>query len=187
MKVAVTGGIGAGKSFVCRRLETRGIMVYDCDDAARRLMCGSADLQKQLQDLVGEAVYAEGVLRKAVLAGYILGSWENARSVDGIVHPAVAHDFMFSGFDWMESAIFFDSGFDRRVNIDKVVCVTAPLDVRVARVMNRDAVSREKVLEWISRQLPQDEVLRRSDYEIVNDGIEDIDRQIDIILKEINK
>jgi len=187
MKIAITGGIGAGKSFVCRRLKMRGIVVYDCDDAAKRLMRDSAELQKQLQELVGEAVYSDGVFRKAVLAGYILESSGNAQAVDDVVHPAVARDFMSSGCDWIESAIFFDSGFYRRVSVDKVICVTAPLEVRVTRIMNRDHISRSKALEWINRQLPQEEVLRRSDYRIVNDGIMDIDEQINIILKETNK
>lgn len=187
MKIAITGGIGAGKSFVCRRLKAHGIVVYDCDDAAKRLMRTSAELQRQLQELVGEAVYADGVLQKAVLAGYILASSGNAQAVDDVVHPAVARDFMSSGCDWIESAIFFDSGFYRRVSVDKVICVTAPPEVRVTRIMNRDRISRGKALEWINRQLPQEEVLRRSDYNIVNDGIMDIDKQINIILKETNK
>lgn len=187
MKVAITGGIGAGKSFVCRCLEARGIMVYDCDSAAKRLMRTSAVLRGRLRKLVGGSVFEGEKLRKAVLAKYILESGENAQAVDDVVHPAVAGDFLASGLDWIESAIFFDSGFYRLVRVDRVICVTAPPEVRIARVMERDSVSREKALGWICRQLPQEEVLRRSDYEIINDGIMDIDKQLDIILKEINK
>ena len=111
MKVAITGGIGAGKSFVCERLRLRGIEVYDCDAAAKRLMRTSHELQKELQALVGVDVFVDGILQKAVLAKYILSSEANALAVDDIIHPAVARDFETSGCDWIESAIYFDSGF----------------------------------------------------------------------------
>jgi len=186
MKVAITGGIGSGKSFVCRRLEQHGIQVYDCDAAAKRLMRESGDLRRKLCTAVGEGLYINNVLQKAVLSCYLLGSEENARRINDIVHPAVAEDFMHSGYDWLESAIFFDSGFNSRVYVDRVVCVTAPLETRIARVMARDSISREKTLEWIARQLPQEVVVTHSDYEIVNDGNADIDAQIDKILNQMN-
>lgn len=182
MKYAITGGIGCGKSFVCQRLAVRGIRVYDCDEAAKRLLRTSVSLQRQLQDLVGEEIFVGHVLQKRVLAQYILQSKQHAHAVDAIVHPAVAQDFEQSGYDWLESAIFFDSGFDKRVRIDKVICVTAPLEVRITRIMRRDGISREQALGWIHRQLPPAQVVARSDYEIVNDGVADIDRQLDTIL-----
>ena len=186
MKIAITGGIGSGKSYVCRQLEERGIRVYDCDAAAKRLMRGAEDLRRKLCSIVGDGLYVNGVLQKAVLSCYLLASEENARRINDVVHPAVAEDFEHSDYDWLESAIFFDSGFDRRVHVDKVVCVTAPMETRIARVMARDGISREKTLEWIARQLPQEVVISHSDYEIVNDGKADIDEQIDKILNQMN-
>jgi len=176
MKIGITGGIGSGKSFVCKRLEARGIRVYDCDSAAKRLIRTSAELQQQLKALVGS-------LEKADLAKFLLESEQNAKAIDAIVHPAVFRDFEESGLQWMESAILYESGAIRLVN--KAIVVTAPEEVRIQRVMQRDGISREKVLEWMSRQLPQDEVRRRADFEIVNDGTTDIDKQIEIIYKEI--
>ena len=178
MRVAITGGIGSGKSYVCKRLEVHGIKVYDCDAAAKRLMRTSSALQRDLCRLVGDDVYVDGVLQKQVLAKFLLASEDNKQAVNQIIHPAVARDFESSGYEWLESAILFDSGFDRRIHFDYIVCVSAPLEVRIQRVMNRDGISREKTMEWISRQLPQEEVLKRSDFEIVNDGVEDIDKQI---------
>ncbi|MBQ7422028.1 MAG: dephospho-CoA kinase [Prevotella sp.] len=186
MKIAITGGIGSGKSYVCQRLQARNIEVYDCDAAAKRLMCTSVELQNKLQQLVGEGLYIKGVLQKPLLAKFLLASEENAKAVNEIVHPAVAHDFEQSGKDWIESAIYFDSGFNKRISIDKVVCITAPIATRIARVMHRDGISREKTLEWIARQLPQEDVRRLSDFEIVNDGIRDIDSQIDAFLQCID-
>ena len=185
MRVAITGGIGSGKSFVCKRLETFGIRVYDCDAAAKRLMRTSSALQRDLCRLVGDDVYVDGVLQKQVLAKFLLASEDNKQAVNQIIHPAVARDFECSGYEWLESAILFDSGFDRRIHFDYIVCVSAPLEIRIQRVMNRDGISREKTMEWISRQLPQEEVLKRADFEIVNDGMEDIDEQILIVLNKM--
>ena len=155
MKIAITGGIGSGKSFVCRQLAERGIRVYDCDAAAKRLMRSSDVLQEKLKELVGAEVYHDGQLVKPVMAAFLLASDENQKAVNSIVHPAVAEDFKSSGYDWMECAILFESGFDHLV--DCVICVTAP-----------------------------EEVLRRSDYEIINDGQSDIGQQIDTIIQQIN-
>ena len=100
------------------------------------------------------------------------------------MHPAVFHDFIESGMEWMESAIIYESGIYRLV--DRVIVVTAPEELRIQRVMARDEISREKVLEWISRQLPQEEVRQRADFEIVNDGLADLSQQLDDIIKEIS-
>ena len=154
MKIAITGGIGSGKSYVCRLLADRGITVYDCDAAAKRLMHTSEALQHSLRQLVGADVYDGTQLQKAVLASYI-------------------------------RAILFDSQFDRRVSFDRVVCVSAPLEVRLARVMSRDGIGRAKALEWVGRQMSQDEVERRSDFVIVNDGSADLDSQLTQLLSAV--
>lgn len=181
LRVAVTGGIGSGKSYVCHILEERGIRVYDCDAAAKRLMRTSEDIRRQLTLLIGEDAYLEDHLNKAAIARFLMESEENTQKVNAIVHPAVGLDFVLSGLEWMECAILFESGFDRYV--DRVVCVTAPEKVRVSRVMWRDGISREAAYEWMRKQLPQQEVLARSDYEIVNDGLRDVPSQIDRLLK----
>lgn len=187
MKIAITGSIGSGKSFVCQILHNHGIIVYDCDAAAKRLMRTSAEIQHRLNSLVGKDVFVGGRFQKALLADFLLKSQQNAKAVDDIVHPAVASDFVKSGLDWIESAILFDSGFINRIYLDKIICVSAPEEVRLQRVMLRDRISREKALDWINRQLPQEEVLRRSDYEIVNDGTTDLDNQVSRILNELDK
>ena len=186
MKIAITGGIGSGKSYVCRLLERRGVSVYDCDAAAKRLMRSSAELQDGLRRLVGDSVYsADGRLQKRVLAGFLLASGANKQAVNDVVHPAVAADFMASGMEWLESAILFDSGFDRRVRFDRVVCVTAPRATRISRIVARDGITPERAAEWIDAQMPQDEVVRRSDFRIVNDGTVDLDSQLDRLLEAL--
>ncbi|MDO4159933.1 MAG: dephospho-CoA kinase [Prevotellaceae bacterium] len=183
VKIAITGGIGSGKSYVCRLLEERGISVYDCDSAAKRLMVTSEKIIKDLTTLVGKDVYIDGRLNKPVMAKYLLASEENMKRINSIVHPIVADDFISSGSKWMECALLFSSGFNRLV--DKVICVSAPLEVRLERIVNRDGISREKAEEWINNQMSQDEVIARSDYNIVNDGICDLNIQIENILNEL--
>lgn len=185
MKIAITGGIGSGKSFVCRELQRRGIDVYDCDAAAKRLMHSDVELQQRLRRLVGEDVYsADGTLQKPVLARFLLASEANKLAVNDVVHPAVARDFEQSSFDWLESAILFESGFIHRTHFDKVVCVTAPEQVRVERVMARDHIDRSKALAWIHTQMPQQDIVSRSDYEIVNDGPSDVAEQVERLLQQ---
>lgn len=190
MKIGITGGIGSGKSYVCKLLEARGITVYDCDSAAKRLIRTSADIRQRLTALMGPDTYiinkvGESVLNKAAVASFLLASEENAKAIDDIVHPAVFDDFEESGLEWMESAILYESGICRLVN--KVIVVTAPEEVRIQRVMQRDGISRDKVLEWMQRQLPQDEVRQRADFEIINDGKSDINKQLNKILKKCNR
>lgn len=180
-RIALTGGIGSGKSYVCSMLKKHGIDVYDCDDAAKRIMRTSPAVISALKTLVGSDVYgADGSLNKACMASFILASEENASAVNSIVHPAVGEDFISTGMQWMECAILFESGFDKYV--DSVICVTAPENVRTERIMKRDGISREKALQWINCQMSQDEVRSRSDFEIINDGAADVEAQIRNIL-----
>lgn len=186
MLTAITGGIGSGKSYVCRILESRGISVYDCDAVAKRLMRTSEKLQQELRQLVGQDVYtSDGQLQKRILADFLLASEANKLALNDVIHPAVAEDFLSSGMTWLESAILFESGFDRRVSFDRVVCVSAPRDVRIQRIMRRDNITTEKAAEWIDTQMAQEEVERRSHFVIVNDGKSDIEQQVDNMLSKI--
>jgi dephospho-CoA kinase len=117
------------------------------------------------------------------MSRFLLASEDNQQAMNAIIHPAVFQDFEESGMQWMESAILFESGANRLV--DKVVVVTAPQEVRIQRVIQRDGITREKALQWIARQWPQDEVKACADYEIVNDGQADIDKQIELLLESL--
>ena len=183
--VAITGGIGSGKSYVCHLLQKYGIRVYDCYAAAKRLLHSDATLRQELLNLVGAEVYRGADLQKKVLAKFILASDANKQAVNEVVHPAVANDFIMSGCDWLESAILFESGFHKRVDFDCVVCVSAPLEDRIARIMQRDSLSRDDSQEWIRRQMPQEEIIRLSDFTIVNDGRKNLEEQIEQIIHKI--
>lgn len=182
MKIAITGGIGSGKSFVCRMLEARGIRIYDCDEGAKRVMRSDDEVIGHLCRLVGSQVYEGHTLQKPVLAKFLLQSEAHKQAVNEIVHPAVARDFAQSGLDWLESAILFESGFDKRVGFDLVVAVTCPDGIRRARIMERDHIGVEKAQQWIDAQMPQEVVAGKAGFVIVNDGKADLAPQVDRLL-----
>ena len=199
MKIGLAGGIGSGKSYVAARLLLHGIKVYDCDSAAKRLMRTSTQLREQLTALIGADCYesdgddgANGInrvngtmsrLNKAAVSRFLLASPTNQQAINAIVHPAVFADFEESGLEWLESGIMFESGANRHV--DRVIVVTAPKEVRLQRIMQRDGISREQAQQWIACQWPQSKVRRLADYEIVNDGQQDIDKQLNNILEQL--
>ena len=183
LKVAITGGIGSGKSYVCQCLREQGIEVYDCDAAAKRLMATDDEVKRMLTEAIGEDTYIDGVLNKAAVAKFLLSSEQNKLLVNSIVHPAVARDFLASGMTWLESAILFDCGFQRYV--DRVVCVTAPLETRIRRVMRRDGIDRQRTKEWIAKQMDQEQVKKLADFEIINDGRHSLKKQVKAILKSL--
>lgn len=184
----ITGGIGSGKTFICNALtKLSGIQVYDCDSAAKKILLSSVNLQNKLKQLIGDVVIVDGKVNKSLVSKFILASDKNRIAVNDIIHPAVANDFKKSGYSWMECAIYFDSGFDKLVKANAVICVTAPLETRIDRIRKRNNVSREVALQWMAKQLPQDEVERRSQYIIHNNGVENVEAQIISILHEIEK
>ena len=192
MKIGIAGGIGSGKSYVCQKIEQRGFEIYDCDRAAKRLIRQSADIRQRLISLIGPEAYevttdengaANYILNKSAVARFLLASESNAKAIDAIVHPAVFRDFEESGIEWMESAIMYESGIYQLV--DRVIVVTAPDELRIQRVMQRDGISREKVLQWMARQWPQEEVRQRADFEIVNDGVASLNEQLEELLGKL--
>ncbi len=176
MKVGITGGIGSGKSYLCKQLAQHGIAVYDCDAAAKRLIKTSPTLQQQIINLVGS-------LDKAAMSRYLLANEEHQRALNAVIHPAVFRDFEASDMQWMESAIMFESGAYRLM--DKIVVVTAPEEVRIQRIMLRDGITRENALQWMARQWPQEKVRELADFEIVNDGMADVSLQTEQLLEQL--
>lgn len=185
-RIAITGGIGSGKSYVCKLLADRGIKVYDCDAAAKRIMATDTALQANLNAVVGEEVFIDGILQKPILAKFLLASETNKQAINDVVHPAVAADFIASNYQWLESAILFDAKFNERINFDYIVCVIAPEDVRIERIAQRDGISHEQALQWIKRQIPQEEMGKKADFIIVNDGTSDLSAAIKSLLEAVS-
>lgn len=182
MRIAITGGIGTGKSFVCHQLSLRGIKIYDADSETKRLMRACIPLQQALSQLIGEKAVIDGQIQKRRIAQFLLASDENKQALNDVVHPFVAQDFLQSPYSWMETAILYESGFHNRVSFDFVVAVSAPDSIRIERVAKRDGISMEKASQWVRAQMPQEEINRRADFVVNNDGKADLESQISKLL-----
>lgn len=185
-RIAITGGIGSGKSYVCNKLAERGIKVYDCDTAAKRIMTTETTLQAKLSKVVGEEVVKEGILQKAILTKFLLASDDNKKIINDIIHPAVAADFLASDYQWLESAILFESNFDQRVDFELIVCVIAPEDIRIERIAKRDNINKELAAQWIKCQMPQEEMVKKADFIIVNNRNSDLSAAINSLLETVS-
>lgn len=175
--IAITGGIGSGKSHLCRILEESGAPIFYADAVAKHIIRTHPAVQRDLRSLVGTEVYdAEGRLVKSVLAAYLCQGTAFSHRVDAIVHPRVAeawtafveqHSASGAPYIYMECALLFESGFERFV--DKTLLVVCDEEERIRRVMRRDGIDRETVLRWMALQMPEAEKRRRAD-RIVESG-----------------
>lgn len=174
IKIGITGGIGSGKSIVSRLFEIMGVPVYVSDVETKQLTATDTRIRRELIDLLGEEVYIDGELNKALLASYLFSAPEHARLVNGIIHPRVKDDFR----QWVEnhdsfpmvgieSAILIEAGFAGEVDV--VVMVYAPEDIRLLRAMRRDASPRELIERRMHSQMSDEEKRRIADYVIIND------------------
>ena len=174
IKIGITGGIGSGKSVVSKLLRAMSIPVYLSDDEAKRLTATDETIRKELTALLGDELYQGDVLNKSLLAGYLFASPENAARVNAIIHPVVKQDFRrwckenASSFILaMESAILIEAGFAPEV--DAVVMVYAPKEVRIRRAMKRDGASRKQIEQRIKNQMDDEAKRAKADYTIIND------------------
>ncbi len=171
--VGVTGGIGAGKSVVCRVLSALGFPVYDCDAEARRMMDSDDEMKRRIADEVTPlALNADGSLSRKAISDVVFADGEKLLILNLIVHGAVRAGFVawakaHEGKPvFVETAILYESGFDKLV--DEVWEVTAPTALRVERVMRRSNLSRQEVMRRIASQC--DGSLHRAHRIMVNDG-----------------
>lgn len=178
IKIGITGGIGSGKSTVCRVFSLLGVAVYDSDSQARRLMESDREVVRRIETLFGEGVYRDGMLDRKALSGKIFGDSSLREKLNAIVHPAVEADFLRwaerqpGPYVLEEAAILFESGAWRRM--DAVVTVTAPDDVRIRRACLRDRCDEAAVRARMAAQIDERERIARADYVIRNDGREPV-------------
>lgn len=174
ISIAITGGIGSGKSYVSNWLMEQNIPIYNADNEAKRLMLSDVEIRKGLIGLLGEEVYINGYLNKDLLVSFLFANPSNAAQINAIVHPRVKVDFL----RWLklqaaheivglECAILYEAGFEDTV--DKVVMVYAPEELRIKRAMKRDNASEEQIKARIAAQMSDEEKCRKADYIIQND------------------
>ena len=190
IKIAVTGGIGSGKSYISHLLENMHIPVYNADNEAKRLTVSDAGIRGELIALLGEEVYKDGLLNKPLLASYLFSDPVHVLQINSIIHPQVRKDFTV----WverqekceivgMESAILYEAGFQDTV--DAVIMVYAPVELRIQRAMYRDGASEEQVRARIAAQMDDEEKRRRADFTVLNDGVQLLIPQLNRIVEQL--
>lgn len=189
-KVGITGGIGSGKSLVCKMLLERGVAVYDCDRRAKAIMAADDAVRRMLIESFGAEVFTVDGLNRAYLAERVFTSYDDLQLLNSIVHPAVMSDFerwageQSGDYVVIESAILFESGFDKCVDV--AVAVMAPEQLRIERAMQRDGVSRELIEERMRNQISDDERCHRAKYAIVNIELDELEEDVEQLHRRLS-
>ncbi|MDE3124579.1 MAG: dephospho-CoA kinase [Bacteroidota bacterium] len=173
LKIGLTGGIGSGKTTVAQIFKVLDVPVLDADTVAKKLMESDNALIERIKAIFGNNVYHNGRLNRQYLANIVFKDEQKLQTLNAIVHPATiayAQKWMLQQnamYVVKEAALFFESGSDTEMDI--MVGVTAPIELRINRVMKRDGISREAVLERMKRQMDEQEKMKCCKYVIQND------------------
>ncbi len=177
LKIGITGGIGAGKSMVCEMFKVLGIPVFNADDRAKALMASDPEVMDSIRFFFGnEAYLPDGTPNKKFLASQVFGDESKLAQINSIVHPAVARDFerwvdLQKGGLYLikEAALLVENG--SYSDLDGLITVTAPEEIRITRTLSRDAHRTEAdIRSIISKQLSEDEKVAKSNFVVVNDN-----------------
>jgi dephospho-CoA kinase len=172
LKLGVTGGIGSGKSTVCKVFAVLGIPVFSADSEAKRIQDNDKELQKKINSLVGKDLFASGKLDRSEMAKLIFNNKDLLGKVNSIVHPAVFKCFrewatsQDSPYTVMEAAILFESNAYRMM--DRIVTVVTPMEERVERLVRGNKFTREQIIERVKNQIDDESRIKQSDYVIFN-------------------
>jgi dephospho-CoA kinase len=172
MKVGITGGIGSGKSSVSKVFNVLGIPVFSTDAVAKKIMNSDDIVIEKVRTIAGKDVYSSGYLDRMELARIIFNNESLLRKINEVVHPIVFEHFRSweksasASYVIMESAILFESGASALV--DRIITVVAPVEERIERVIRRNKLTKEQVLDRIKNQMRDEEKIRLSDYVIYN-------------------
>lgn len=189
IKVAITGGIGSGKSLVCNLFKSYGVPVFNCDESAKEILYKNKD---KIKDLFGESVFdGENINRKS-LANIVFKNKDELKKLTNITFPLVEKEiYLFwekykeSPYTIVENAILFETGAEK--DFDVIITVSTDDETRLKRVMARDNSTVEEVKARIKNQIPELYKIQNSDYIILNDSVDDLKEQIEKIQKEILK
>ncbi|MCC7533433.1 MAG: dephospho-CoA kinase [Bacteroidia bacterium] len=174
LKIGITGGIGSGKTTVTKIFEHLAIPVYQADERAKWLMQNNTEIRKNVIAIFGKNAYQNNTLNRKHIAAIAFTNKDAINALNQIVHPIVFHDF----FEWYnqqkctyiikEAALLFES--KSYLDLDAIVTIDAPMEVRISRTIHRDNIDRESVINRIKNQLPDDIKNAAADYIILNDG-----------------
>ncbi|MGE0020996.1 MAG: dephospho-CoA kinase [Draconibacterium sp.] len=174
LAVGITGGIGSGKSTVCKIFRLLGVPVFEADLVAKDIMNSSKTVITKLSAWFGDDIYTNGLLNRKKLASYIFESEEWLQKVNALVHPLVRDEFLRwknsqeVPYTIYEAAILFESGFYQLMDVN--ILVTAPEQLRIERVKERDNLTAEHILARMAKQWTDVEKRKLASAEIVNDN-----------------
>lgn len=182
LKIGITGGIGSGKSTVANIFKVLGIPVFDADSVAKQVMENDLQLREQLIAQFGDASFQDGKLNRAYLASIVFKDPYQLALLNAMVHPIT----LKAADDWMqlqsapyaikEAALIFEAGAG--AGLDLIIGVTAPTAIRIQRVMQRDGISRDAVLERMDKQIDESIKMRLCDFVILNDNLHLLTTQV---------
>lgn len=173
LKVGLTGGIGSGKSVVSRIFKTLGIPVYNADESAKKMMEENPSLVESIISLFGKDAYINGKLNRPFIAKIAFGNPEILSKLNSLVHPATIEDAnnwfrnLQSPYAIKEAALIFES--EAYKELDFIIGVFAPLELRIERTMERDQTDRASVLKRMEQQMNQLELKNKCQFIIEND------------------
>lgn len=188
--IGLTGGIGSGKTTIATYFKTAGVPVYIADDAAREIM-KSKEVLAEIKTIFGSAVFDDAHLDRKKIAGIVFSHPEKLKILNGIIHPAVKNHFdqwilnyKNAPFVVYEAAILFESG--SYTNCDTIINVTAPMELRIERVIKRDKITRDAVLQRINMQWTDAQRIAKSDFTIENVSLKTTKLEFEKILNFLN-
>lgn len=172
-RIGITGGIGSGKSIICKVFELLGVPVFYADEEAKKLYYHN-DVKATLVEKYGNEIYTiDGKLNREKLAQIIFSNPEELKFINSLIHPLVAEvykqwceKFKHLPYTLKEAAILFES--DAYKEMDKVITVSAPKEIRINRILKRDNLTRAQIEERINNQWTEEERLARADFVIYN-------------------
>lgn len=181
MIIGITGGIGSGKSFICKKFKEFGVPVYNADERAKFLMESDSQLKSELINYFGNEIYSNSKLNKKLLAEKIFKNKKDLKFINSVVHPAVDRDTKLweeenkdKSYLIKEAALLFENNSCKE--LDKTILIFAPEDERVLRVMKRDKTSKEQVLSRMNNQMADLDKMENADFVINNNGKNQIDK-----------
>lgn len=191
LKVGLTGGIGSGKSTVAAIFETLGIPIYYADKEAKRLMSEDANLIQSIKELLGDESYSNGNLNREYIASVVFNEPKKLEQLNQLIHPltiADSHNWMLqqsTPYAIKEAALIFESHSES--HLDVIIGVTSPESLRIKRVMERDGIDEAAVRQRMSRQMSEDEKIKKCNFVITNDEPFLLTKQVLLIHKTLIK
>lgn len=174
MKIGITGGIGSGKTTVCRIFETLGIPVFYADDESKNILFTNSSVLEQVRKVFGDEVFSDGIPDRRKLATIVFSNPEKLRQLNSILHSAVFQQFddwilekKGSPYILLEAALIYETG--REKFLDKVIVVSAPEEIRIRRIRIRDNISEADVKARMRQQNSQESKEQKADFIIEND------------------